>query len=181
MNPQWQMRWLMRRMGIPGLASLGLLLFALVVLLAGILPVQQELNQLRQQLTQKPVQVVKKAPVLSSDELLVKDLATFEQRFSSIDHLSTQLEELFKLSEKHGLSVDKGQYALAERAAGSLRRFEVTFPVSGNYQQIRALVLEALEKLPAAALLDMSLEREKIADTRIKANLRFVLFVRKSA
>lgn len=180
MNPQWQMRWLMRRMGWPGAASLGLLLMALVILVVGILPMQQELSGLRQQLAQKPKHAVKKAPVISSDELLTKDLALFEQRFLTIDHLSAQLDVLFKLSEKHGLAVDKGQYALAERAAGALRRFEVTLPVSGNYQQVRALVLEALEKIPAAALLDMNLEREKITDGRVKANLRFVLFVRKS-
>lgn len=181
MNPQWQMRWLMRRMGMPGMVSLALLLLTLAIVLLGILPMQQELSGLRQQLAQQPKQVLKQAPVISPEESLTQDLVSFEQRFSTVDHLSAQLDELFKLSEKHGLSVDKGQYSLAERSAGALRRFEVTFPVSGSYQQIRALVLESLDKLPAAALLDMNLEREKIADSRIKANLRFVLFVRKSA
>jgi hypothetical protein len=176
----WWTRRLLRQMGLPGLTSIVFLLLALGIVVVGIFPLQHELSNLRQRLTQQATQPIKIVQVMSPEQVLTDEMAVFEQRFSGVEQLSSQLEILFQLTEKHGLTLDKGQYALVERAAGSLRRFEVTLPVAGGYQQIRALILAVLEKLPAAALSDVTMEREKIADGRLKATLRLVLFVRKS-
>jgi hypothetical protein len=177
---QWWPRRLWRLLGAPGLVGLVLTLLAPLILLGGILPLQNKVASLRQELTQKPAQPVRATPVIPPEKALTAELATFEERFPTVDQLSDQLDILFELAKKHGLLVDKGEYTLIERAGGAMRRFEVTLPVTGTYPQIRTLLLDALHKLPAAALSDVTLEREKIADSRAKATLRFVVFVRRN-
>lgn len=173
---QWLRRRWLRRLGVPGLAGVALAALVPVFLLGGILPLQHDLENMRQQLAQKPAQ-----PAMPHEQVLTDELTAFEQRFPSVDQLSGQLDDLFKLTKKQGLKVEKGEYALVERPGGAMRRFEVTFPVSGTYPQIRTLLLSSLATLPAAALSDVVLEREKVADSRVRATLRFVFFVRKEA
>ena len=176
---QWWGRRLLRRLGAPGLAGMALAVLAPTILLGGVLPLHDDIEIMRRQLAQQPAQPA--TPVMSPEQVLMAELAAFEQRFPGVENLSDQLDALFKLTRRHGLNVDKGEYVLVERPGGAMRRFEVTLPLSGTYPQIRALLLAALDKLPAAALADVALEREKIADSRARAILRFVFFVRKNA
>lgn len=178
---QWRMRRILRRLGMAGLSGLLLLLLALAIFLAGVVPIQHGVEVLRKQLAARPVQSLLIAPVLSPEQALAADLGVFQQRFFTVEKLSDQLDTLFKLTDEHELTVNKGEYALNERAGGALRRFEVTLPVSGTYPHIRQFILHVLDKLPAMALADVALEREKIVDGRVKATLRFVIFVRKHA
>lgn len=176
---QWRGRRLLRLLGAPGLAGIALAALAPAILLGGILPLYDDLEAMRRQLTQKPAQSA--TPAIPPEQVLMVELAAFEQRFPAVGQLSDQLDALFGLTKRHGLKVDEGQYVLVERPGGAMRRFEVTLPVSGTYPQIRTLLLAVLDTLPAAALSDVVLEREKISDSRARATLRFVFFVRKNA
>jgi len=178
---QWQMRRMLRRLGVVGLSGLALLLLALAIFLAGVAPMQGRVDALRKQLAARPIQQLTTPPALSPEQSLAGDLDMFQQRFPTVEKLSDQLDTLFQLADQYELTIDKGEYALNERQGGALRRFEVTLPVSGTYPHIRGFVLHVLDKLPATALADVVLEREKIAEGRAKATLRFVMFVRKHA
>jgi hypothetical protein len=163
------------------MAGLLLAMLAPAILLGGVLPLQRNVAAMQAQLASRPVRPVKMEPIATPEASLSAELVTFRMKFPTVDQLSGQLDTLFSLCEQHGLAVDKGEYALVEKSGGALRRFEVTLPVVGSYPQVRALVLEVLEKLPAAALSDVAMEREKIADGRARATLRLVFFVRKGA
>lgn len=178
---RWWGRRLARRLGIPGAVGLLLALLAPSILLVGVLPLQHEVTGLRLKLAQTRVHPVRPMPVVTPEQSLSADLGAFQSRFPKVDQLSDQLDTLFRLAEQHGLAVDKGEYTLVEKNGGALRRFEVTLPVAGSYPQVRSLMLAVLEKLPAAALSDIAVEREKIAEGRAKATFRLVFFVRKGA
>lgn len=180
-NLQWLARRLVRRVGVPGMAALLLTLALPGLILLGVGPLSHEVEQLHVQLAQKPVEKITPVQVATPEQSLAAELDAFRSRFPAIDELSDQLDALFELTDKHGLTVDKGEYALVEKAGGAMRRFEVTLPVTGSYPQIQALMRDVLDQLPAAALADVSLERDKIADGRVNATLRLVFFVRKGA
>lgn len=181
MDIQWWTRRLVRRLGLPGVVGLLLTALAPVILLGGVLPLQREVAAMQQQLALKPVQPARSEPVATPEQSLSADLDAFRMKFPTVDQLSGQLDTLFSLCEKHGLVVDKGEYALVEKSGGALRRFEVTLPVVGGYSQVKSLLLEVLEKLPVAAVSDVAMEREKIADGRARATLRLVFFVGRGA
>ncbi len=177
---RWVARRMARRLGMAGGAGVLLAGFAGVVLVAGVAPLQREVDALRLQLARKPAEAAHALPVPTPEQTLSADLDIFRARFPAVEAISDQLDVLFGMAEKQGLAVDKGQYALVEKAGGALRRFEVTLPVSGSYPQVRALALEILAGLPATALSDIAIEREKVTDGRIRATLRLVLFVRRA-
>lgn len=175
----WKIRHLMRRLGPAGLTGLALLVAALVVLLAGVLPLRGEIDSLRTELAARPSKPLPIVPVLPPDQILAKELALFQARFPTVDELSDELDTLFTLTSDKGLELNKGEYVLVEKAGGALRRFEVTLPVTGTYSQIQGLILDVLEKLPSTALADIALERGKVAEGQAAVILRFVFFVRK--
>jgi Tfp pilus assembly protein PilO len=168
-------------LGPGGWAGIVLLLVGLGTLWGGVLPLRDETDRLRGELSagvQKPNPIEMAVP---PDQLLAEELAAFQKRFPTVHELSDQLGALFTLAREKGLEVNKGEYALVEKAGGPLRRFEATLPVTGAYSQVRDFVLVVLEKLPSIALADIALERGKVAEGRPAVNLRFVFFVRKSA
>lgn len=120
-------------------------------------------------------------PVLSSEQSLIKELASFQNKFSTVEHLPDQLDTLFRLTKAHQLVVDKAEYSLSEKSKTAIQRFEVILPVTGTYPQVKGLILEVLEKLPTVGLGDIVLEREQVGENRAKATLHLVFFVRKQA
>ena len=178
---QWEIKRVFRRLGVAGVVGLALLVLAIVIFAAGIYPIQRSIESLRHQLSERPIHAKESVPELTPEQSLMMDLGLFGQRFSSVEKLSDQLDILFRLADLHQLTVDKGEYALNERAGGMLRRFEVTLPVSGTYPDIRNFIQQMLEKLPATALSDLVLEREKISDGHVKATLHIVIFVSRHA
>jgi len=178
---QWEIKRVFRRLGVAGVVGLALLVLAVAIFVAGIYPIQRSIESLRHQLSVRPIQAVESVPELTPEQSLLMDLALFGQRFATVDKLSDQLDILFQLTDQHHLTVDKGEYALNERAGGMLRRFEVTLPVSGTYPDIRNFIQQMLEKLPATALSNLELERDKISDGHVKATLHIVIFVSRHA
>ncbi|KIO50363.1 hypothetical protein [Nitrosospira sp. NpAV] len=176
-----KIRRLARRLGPAGLSGIVLLAATLVFLLAGVLPLRGEIDSLRMELAERPLQPLPVVPILPPDQILAKELALFQARFPTVDELSDGLDALFILARDNGLELNKGEYALVEKTAGALRRFEVTLPVTGTYSQIHGLILEVLEKLPSTALADIALERGKVGEGQAAVILRFVFFVRKRA
>ncbi|HVW65292.1 MAG TPA: hypothetical protein VHB01_09760 [Nitrosospira sp.] len=178
---KWKLRRIKRRLGPQGWLGIALLLAGSGILWGGVFPLREETGYLHGKLDaglRKPTPV---ETVLPPDQLLAAELAAFQKRFPTVHELSDQLGVLFVLAREKGLEVNKGEYALVEKAGGPLRRFEATLPVTGTYSQVRDLVLEILEKLPSTALADIALERGKVAEGKPAVNLRFVFFVRKTA
>lgn len=178
---QWFARRALRRLGLPGVAALAALAAALVLAFAGLLPLLDDIAGLRAELSRPAVAVVAPNSIPDAGEQLARDLEDFSARFPTIVQLSGQLDALFDLAAAQGLSVNRGEYALVEKSGGQWRRFELTLPVTGTYPQVRALVSEMLAKMPALAISDIALEREKIADGQLRATLRLVVFVSKGA
>jgi len=178
-NYEWYLRRALRCLGLPGMAALASLAGTLLLALAWLRPLDAEIAGLRAELAGPAVAVITREVAPDAMEQLSRDLKAFPERFPAIDQLSSQLDYLFDLAAAQGLAFNRGEYALVEKSGGQLRRFELTLPVTGTYPQVRALVLEMLAKMPALAIDDISLEREKIADGQISATFRLVLFVSK--
>lgn len=175
---EWYLRRALRR---PGVAVLAALAAALLLALSWLLPLMDDIASLRAELAKPAVAVVTRNLPADARQQQARELEEFSGRFPTMAQLSTQLDLLFDLAAAQGLAFNRGEYAMVEKAGGDLRRFELTLPVSGTYPQVRALVREMLVKMPALAISTISLEREKVADGKLRATLRLVLFVSKEA
>lgn len=177
---RWRLRRVVRRLGSAGTIAIALLLATLGILVVGIFPLRSEVDRLRVESVERASKSSKTVQTMPPDQILAEELTAFHQRFPLVSELSDALDTLFSLAGDQGLEVNRGEYILVEKAGGILRRFEVTLPVAGTYSQIRGFVLDVLRKLPSTALVDIALERGKIAEGQAAVSLRFVFFVKKS-
>ena len=70
-----------------------------------------------------------------------------------------------------------GRRLLAE----NLAEYRITLPLKGDYGQIRGFIAKTLNELPYVALESVRFERQKVNDPAIDAQLKLVLYLRRTA
>jgi Tfp pilus assembly protein PilO len=108
----------------------------------------------------------------------VSDDAAFIAAFPGAQSRPTRLSQLFSLAEKHGLAWKRGEFSHAPVDALALSRYQVSLPVSGSYDAIRAFVADALSQDGMLSLDEWRMRRPDAASTQLQAELRFTLYAR---
>ena len=96
-----------------------------------------------------------------------------EQRYAE-----QQLKILFGIAAKNGLALNQGEYKLVYDKASGVASYQLLLPLKGSYQAAWQFSLQAPRALPFAALEEVSLHRETIADTSVEARLRLTLYLK---
>lgn len=104
-------------------------------------------------------------------------LGDFLAFFPPASSLSDMLARVQRAARDNGLTLPRGEYRLVREPGFSLARYQMVYPVQGSYAQVRGFVNDVLDTVPAAALEEMALERENVADTTLEARVRFTLFL----
>jgi hypothetical protein len=87
---------------------------------------------------------------------------------------------LLKQADAAHLSIDTGKYESSALKSGGVTSYQVSFPVSGPYPQVRQFIDATLTALPTVALSELSLTRKTIGDGSVEAQIRMTLFTRES-
>ena len=169
------------RIGLPGIAA-GLLLLALAVAwLALSLPSAHRLAALEngnadlaRQAAARPAGP-RLAPLTTAGQL-----AAFENGFPTPQDLSQSYSRLWTLARQHGLQLRQADFKLTESGQDAAARYAILLPLSAEYAPLRAFIADALRDNPALALEEMSVRRADARSAQLDAQLRFVLFVRRS-
>jgi hypothetical protein len=77
-----------------------------------------------------------------------------------------------------GLTLDRGNYEFMATESGEVSRYRLDLPVRGSYPQVREFIENTLAAVPVAALENMRVERNAVADRTIAADLQFAVLVR---
>lgn len=164
----------LRRLAVPGVLGLGVLVASAGFWASALAPAQAELAAQRAAAerlrARSPYQ-----PVASSGR--AEELRRFHALFPRAERLTDELERLHRLARAAGLELAQGEYRL-ERPAQGLWAYRITLPVRGGYPQIRAFVGALLRDMPTASLEALRFERKKAAETELDAQLRITLHVR---
>ena len=102
-------------------------------------------------------------------------------RFPMQEQLNAELGGLIELATTEGLQVPSGDYRLMPGKDGLFDRYVLNLPVKGSYRSIRRYVQAVRKAYPDLAVDDISLRRESIGSAEVDAQIRFILFGRKSA
>lgn len=157
------------RLGIPGVAALGLLLFCLSLYAGNIAPARNQLASLRSQVAQLASEAQPPGPDTGGppDAKAGAPLPAFTTATEA-------QKELNRIAEQHGVTIDHASYQLNNKD-GQLR-LEISLPLKGGYSALRSFLLEVLA-LPAAPTLDeVLLQRSQATDPLIEANVRFSFY-----
>ncbi len=160
----------------PGILGVALLLIAAGVYLYQIQAQTTRLAELKQSsiaLKLRIEQVAKSGIPETSDQ---DELNKFYGFFSGTS-LSDWLKKLYAAAAAQHLVLEQGEYRISPSKNGKLVRYQITFPVKGNYLQIRQFVTQALTDVPIAALEEINFKRENIGATEVETRIKLTLFL----
>jgi Tfp pilus assembly protein PilO len=172
----WTIKRSLVRLRWPGLAGLVLLVFAVSFALLGIEPAKQRLASLTGEQAQLAAQVNVRGPQ-QRPQTVRGQLSNFYAFFPMSDGVPQLLAKIQQAAQRNRLTLDKGEYKLAREQDFPVVRYQVTFPVVGEYTQVRGFVNTVLDTVPAAAVDELVLKREDIGDEQLEARVRFSLFL----
>jgi hypothetical protein len=164
--------WSISRTGRPGLVGLALLFGAALFVVATHRQVVAEVEALRTDLATAQA----RAREASADRVAAAS-APLPTALPARADMPAILRQLYEEATRAQLSVETAKYVATPGSAGVVR-YQISFPVTGPYPQIRAFIDETLAKMPAVALSDLSLERKSIADGSVEAQLGLTVYTR---
>lgn len=96
------------------------------------------------------------------------------------DDLPRVLALVERNASANGIELAQGAYSVRPGQEGGLSRFVVELPVTGPYLDIRRFVDGVLADVPSATLENIRLERKKVADRGVEAEVRFAILLREA-
>ncbi len=165
-----QLQYRLTRLGWTGVSGVTGLFAAGVVAITLLLPAHRSVVALRAELS-KAVVPFRHGSAGPRDESLIATLPTRMQ-------IPAVLGQVLEQANKAGVALDHGRYSYTPPKAGSLGRYAMIFPISAPYPAVRDFIDRTLIAVPAIGLDKLRIERKKIGDTAIDAQIGFVVFVR---
>ena len=175
----WQARRRLDAIGWMGAVGVALVTFAVVLKLSAVSALDAELVDLKSEAESlhASYQISLKQPAGTRNGP-ADQLETFYEFFPAVGSLRESLLALYGAAEKHGITLELGNYKLIQEKGRRLARYQITLPVRGSYDQIRGFMAAVLNQVPSAAFEDIGLKRETIGSPALDASIRLSLFVR---
>jgi hypothetical protein len=175
-----QIRWEAVRLGTIGKIGLGLLIMAIVLLIAAILPQDTTLQTLKTRAETLQTQPLSTSQKTSRPTQKIGDdqaLQIFYEFFPQIDSSPFWIRELARIAKKQRVEINSSDYRLVLEKGARLARYEMILPVRGRYPQIRAFIADALQAVPAMAITGMVIKRENVKTEQLDVRLEINLYL----
>ena len=175
-----QIRWEAVRLGTIGKTGLGLLIMAIVLLIAAVLPQDTTLQTLKERAETLQTQPLSTSQKASRPTQKIGDdqaLQIFYEFFPQIDSSPFWIRELARIAKKQRVEINSSDYRLIQEKNARLARYEMILPVRGRYPQIRAFIADALQAVPAMAITGMVIKRENVKTEQLDVRLEINLYL----
>jgi len=166
-------RWL-RILGKPGVLAIGILVVFPPFYLSAIVPAQERMEEARRSTLSLREQILHAGSIGREP---AAQLAEFYRIFPEERYSPQWLEKLVALAEKHGLSLNEGEYKATRGKAGRLMRLQMMLPVKGEYPQIRSFLSAMPAEIPIVALESVQFSRQSVAEPTVEARIRLALYL----
>lgn len=107
-----------------------------------------------------------------------EQVARFFKLFPQDKELPQCMEKIFASAQSQGIELEQGDYKVVRDKEGGLVRFQMTFPVRGDYPRIRKYLTSLMADIPTLALQQVKFKRQKVGDAMVEANINLVLYLR---
>ena len=157
-------------MGTTGLTGLALLIGAVVLFIANNLPQSSAIAALQTRILH--LAPVGTAPLATNPGGTV--LAALPRR----DDAPTVVGKVFAQATAAGVVLTRGEYEYVPSRDGVAARYRMTFPVHTTYPKLRDFMDRTLEAMPAVAVEGLRIERKKVGDEEVDAEVKLSAYVR---
>ncbi|MBI4998633.1 MAG: hypothetical protein HZC22_17395 [Rhodocyclales bacterium] len=173
-HPRQWLSWL----GTPGIAAIGLLTACAGFYVSILQPLDSEVDELSVHVKAIAGEVERAAGGSQAGGATMKEqMGEFYRLFPRQDQLTNTLAKVFDAAAVHGISLQQGEYRVAEDTHGYLRRFQVTLPIKADYPRIRRFLASIAAEVPTAALEHVQFERRKINDPQVEATIKLAIYL----
>jgi Pilus assembly protein, PilO len=182
-SQRFDARCLMRRapvlLGWPGMVGIGLLTGCVAFYFSAIQDAQDRLTSARTAALALHEQSKLAGHGQAGDQGTPEEqLAQFFRNFPRDKDVPQCMEKIFAAARSDGIELEKGEYKATQDKEGGVVRFEMTFPVKGDYPRIRKYLSSLMTDMPTLSLQQVKFKRQKVGDAAVEANISFVLFLR---
>lgn len=160
--------------GVPGALALGLIAFAGAFCVSTHVPARERLRALQVQAARAAVPPA--APGLAPD-----GASAFADVFPAASAWPDLVARIYAAAHAQRLELRQGDYRVVRDTAGRLVQYQLTFPVTGPYPQLRRFVAAALADVPTLTLASVKFERKGIGEAVSEAQLKFVVYLGKTS
>lgn len=176
------LRWLMRRalilLGWPGMAAIGLLVACAVFYFSSVLQAQYKLVSVHHSSMILQDQLDHAGRGTNTDRRSPEEqVAQFYKLFPQDKDLPQCMEKIFASAQSHGIELEKGEYKVSRDKQGGVVRFQMIFPVKGDYPSIRKYLTSLMADIPTLSLQQVQFKRQNVGDALVEANIKFVLYL----
>lgn len=163
------MKQIIDRIGMAGVAAIGLLAAALFFSNFMVRPLEERNALLKQSVSGKaPAAAASGEKVAAVYEYLRKDEGTTDW-----------LAKLHGIGTATGIQMRAGSYS-TKPAEGRIVRYEMVLPVAGSYAQIRDFLKRAQAEIPVMSIDQVTLKKDEKKGGAIHAEMRLTLHMVKS-
>jgi Tfp pilus assembly protein PilO len=166
----------LRRLGLPGMAGIGLWAMAATFYFSAVLPEQERLDAVRLRVDSLHERIASAGSRMAASERpAAEQLAEFYRLFPDEKNTPDWIGKIVASARSCGLTLDQGEYRSSRDKFGKLTRLQMTLPVRGEYRQIRQFLARTSVDVPIASLEQVQFERQKVSDATVDAKIRLVL------
>ena len=159
------------RAGPVGLTGVAAMLVAIGLAMVTLISIQGRTDTLTQQIAR-----VRQHPIAppSAEDALSRAVSTLPTR----DQIPAVIGQILAQATQAGITLESGHYAYSAQGTTGVARYELEFPLKAEYPSVRNFINRTLTAVPAAGLDRLHIERKVVGDSLVKADVRFVVFVR---
>ena len=174
---RWYAQSGMRWLGWSGMVGLGGLALCLMFYVFTLQPEKVKLGEMQAQITLLNKQFSQKKVAQVQVKGPEDQLSDFYRFFPSTQIAPDLLGKLFDAAASTGIALQQGQYRMIAAKGDKLGRYQITLPAKGTYPQLRKFIAQLLTDLPTIALDSIHLQRQKVGDPQLDAQIKLTLFM----
>ena len=164
------------RLGKLGIVGLSLIVFSAIAFVSSNIPMRHDLASQASNL--------ELARLAAADQRAGRVTVSPQQHAANIvgslptpNDVPARLGSIVTVAAATGIELERGSYEFATASGDSIAQYQLTLPVTGSYPQVRQFIENVLATIPAIALDSMRLERDKVANQVIAADLKFSILL----
>jgi type II secretory pathway component PulM len=170
------------RFGKVGIVAVGLLVACLGFYASVLLPLDEAVDDASSRVKRLSAQVAQVSGAGPGGVTTVREqMGQFYRMFPRQGQLTDTVAKIFEAAAAQGISLQKGEYRVAEEADGHLRRFQIVLPIKADYPRIRRFLGKVAAEVPTAAIEHVQFERQKIADPQVEATIKLAVYLERKS
>lgn len=173
---EWLWQEILRNLGWRGVFGLPLIAGAVFLRVAVTTPLSAHIEQLKME-TPDAYRYMRDSIKREAAVSPAVQLAAFYQHFNHDQPLTDWLGKIYGIGESHHLLLRQAEYRVANERGSRLVQYQIALPVNASYPQLKQFIGAVLSEAPVVSLDQLSIQRRKVGDASVDAQLQFTLFL----